>query len=76
MNLAAATETKKREIKYFATTLGPLDSPIVKERSINISKICINRMLHGLEYITPPSVEFFNGKHHEVTNASNVEDQS
>lgn len=33
-------------------------------------------MLHGSEYIAPPSMRLFEGKHQEVTNAENMEDHA
>lgn len=33
-------------------------------------------MLHGSEYIAPPSMGLCEGKHQEVTNAENMEDHA
>lgn len=76
MNLAAAAETTKRRQKEFATTLGPLESIIVRVKSIDNSDTSINWILHEPKYIAPPSVGLFKGKHHEITNAANMEDQA
>uniref|UniRef100_M1E0J0 Putative plant transposon protein domain-containing protein n=1 Tax=Solanum tuberosum TaxID=4113 RepID=M1E0J0_SOLTU len=76
MNLAAETETTKRAHKIVAATLGPLDIVIVRGKIINISEETINRMLHAPDYTTPTSVGLFEGKHHDVTTVSDMEDPS
>lgn len=59
MNLSTDTETTKRGQKDLDITLGPLNSIIIQSKSIDILKNSINRMLHGPEYSTPPSVSIF-----------------
>uniref|UniRef100_M1D9B6 Putative plant transposon protein domain-containing protein n=1 Tax=Solanum tuberosum TaxID=4113 RepID=M1D9B6_SOLTU len=76
MNFAADTETTKRGQKDMASTWGPLNSIIVRGKSIDISEALINRMLYGPEYSAPVSVGLFEGKHHEVTSDATMEDQT
>ncbi|KAH0722909.1 hypothetical protein KY290_005575 [Solanum tuberosum] len=76
MNFVADTETTKRGQKYMAITWGPLNSIIVRGKSIDISEASINRMLYGSEYSAPVSVGLFEGKHHEVTRDATMEDQT
>ncbi|KAH0725566.1 hypothetical protein KY284_001431 [Solanum tuberosum] len=72
-NFYAEIETMKRGHKYIAITLGPFNS-IVWGKSIDISEATINRMLHGPEYSAPALVGPFEGKHHEVTSDTMMED--
>jgi len=76
MNFAADTETTKRGQKDMASTWGPLNSIIVRGKSIDISKASINRIFYGLEYSAPASVGLFEGKHHEVTSDATMEDKT
>ncbi|KAH0709098.1 hypothetical protein KY284_010525 [Solanum tuberosum] len=76
MNFAADTETTKSGQKDMASTWGPLNSILVRGKSIDISEASINRILHGPEYSAPISVGLFEGKHHEVTSDATMEDQT
>ncbi|KAH0748227.1 hypothetical protein KY290_027459 [Solanum tuberosum] len=74
MNMAAETETTKRAQKTLAATFVPLDTIIIRGKTVNISEETINRMLHGPEYTTPTSVGLFEGKHYAVTSESEMDD--
>lgn len=76
MKLVAANETTKRGQREFATTVGPLDSIIVRGKSFDILESFINRILHGPDRIAQSSVGLFEWKHYEVANAANMEDQA
>ncbi|KAH0709099.1 hypothetical protein KY284_010526 [Solanum tuberosum] len=76
MNFVADTVTTMRGQNDMDSTWGPLNSIIVRGKSIDIFEASINRILHGPEYFAPISVTLFEGKHHEVTSDATVEDQT
>ncbi|KAH0699034.1 hypothetical protein KY284_013249 [Solanum tuberosum] len=76
MNFAADTETTKHGQKDMAITWGPLNSIVVRGKSIDISEASINKMLYGSEYSAPVLVGLFEGKHHEVTSDATIEDHN
>uniref|UniRef100_M1DBW3 Integrase core domain containing protein n=1 Tax=Solanum tuberosum TaxID=4113 RepID=M1DBW3_SOLTU len=76
MNCAAVTETTKHGQKYMAITWGPLNSIIVRGKSIDISEASINKMLYGSKYSAPTSVGLFEGKHNEVTSDATMVDRT
>uniref|UniRef100_M1E0A8 Uncharacterized protein n=1 Tax=Solanum tuberosum TaxID=4113 RepID=M1E0A8_SOLTU len=76
MNFSADTQTMKRGQKDMAITWGPLNSIIVRGKSIDIFEASINRILYGPKYSAPSSVGLFEGKHHEVTSDAMIEDQN
>uniref|UniRef100_M1DLY3 Putative plant transposon protein domain-containing protein n=1 Tax=Solanum tuberosum TaxID=4113 RepID=M1DLY3_SOLTU len=76
MNFAAVIETTKHGQKDMAITWGPLNSIIVRGKSIDISKASINKMLYGSEHSAPTLVDLFEGKHHEVTSDATMVDQT
>ncbi|KAH0698590.1 hypothetical protein KY284_012805 [Solanum tuberosum] len=67
-------KTIKRGQKTLVRTWGPLNSIVVRGKSVDISEDTINKMLHGPEYIAPSSVGFFEGKHHALTSEAEMED--
>ncbi|KAK4726943.1 hypothetical protein R3W88_031860 [Solanum pinnatisectum] len=76
MNFSADTETTKRGQSDIAMTWGPLNSIIVRGKSVDILEATIKRMLHGPEYSALASVGLFEGKHHEVTSDTTMAIQS
>ncbi|KAH0720055.1 hypothetical protein KY284_005085 [Solanum tuberosum] len=67
---------KKWTIMPETRVVGPLNSIIVRGKSVDISEATVNRMLHGPEYSSPASVGLFEGNHHEVTSDTSMEIQS
>uniref|UniRef100_M1DX99 Integrase core domain containing protein n=1 Tax=Solanum tuberosum TaxID=4113 RepID=M1DX99_SOLTU len=66
----------KGDRKNMAITWGPLNSIMVRGKSVDISEDTINRMLYGSEYTGPASVGLFEGKHDTVTRETEMEVQS
>ncbi|KAH0693013.1 hypothetical protein KY285_020110 [Solanum tuberosum] len=74
MNMAAETETSKREQRALAATFDTIDAITVQGNVVDISEASISRMLHGPKYTTPTSIGLFKAKHHAVTSESEMED--
>ncbi|KAH0698456.1 hypothetical protein KY284_012671 [Solanum tuberosum] len=76
MNFATETVITKWGQKEITSTWGPLNSIMVWGKSIDISEITINMMLHGPKYTAPTLVGLFEGKHHVATSENEMEVQS
>uniref|UniRef100_M1DTY9 Integrase core domain containing protein n=1 Tax=Solanum tuberosum TaxID=4113 RepID=M1DTY9_SOLTU len=67
------SQSKGGNASESSSSEGPLNSIMVRGKSIDISETTINRMLHGPEYTTPTLVDLFEGKHHAVTSETEME---
>ena len=72
--MKVADETKTH--KTSAYTWAPLDTVTMRGNIMNIFEHKINRILHGLDYVTPTSMVLLEGKHRTLTSKFEMEDPS